>query len=163
MFRLSLKDESAGNPTTLVDGDTVLQIDKAFAFMMKEQKATSSNDQSAPVHRQPVILQHGILDSAACWMLNREKSIAFRLVKAGFDVWMNNSRGSVYSLDHQNLPRPTPGTHKLSKEQKKAQEKYFDFSFHELGIFDQPALWKFVMQMTRQDKIMYIGHSQGCT
>ena len=42
-------------------------------------------------------------------------------------------------------------------------KKYWDFSFHEKGLFDQPALWNFVMKETQQKSISYICHSEGFT
>ena len=41
----------------------------------------------------------------------------------------------------------------------KAREVFYDYSFHEMGVYDQPALWKLVMEITKQDKLSYIGHS----
>jgi pimeloyl-ACP methyl ester carboxylesterase len=32
-----------------------------------------------------------------------------------------------------------------------------------MAEYDQPALWKYVMNITGVDKIIYIGHSQGTT
>mmetsp|Transcript_10513 Transcript_10513/g.17619 ORF Transcript_10513/g.17619 Transcript_10513/m.17619 type:complete len:211 (-) Transcript_10513:359-991(-) len=46
-------------------------------------------------------------------------------------------------------------------ELRAQHKRYWDFSFHELGIFDQPALWKLVMEKTGADRISYICHSQG--
>jgi hypothetical protein len=35
--------------------------------------------------------------------MNGKKSIAFKLMEAGFDVWLNNSRGSNLSQEHKFL------------------------------------------------------------
>lgn len=32
-----------------------------------------------------------------------------------------------------------------------------------MGLYDQPALWKKVIEVTGQQHISYIGHSQGAT
>lgn len=46
----------------------------------------------------PVLLQHGILDSADTWTLNfANGSLAMLAAAAGFDVYLGNSRGNKYS------------------------------------------------------------------
>jgi pimeloyl-ACP methyl ester carboxylesterase len=71
------------------------------------------------------------------------------LVDAGYDLWMNNSRGNRFSRDH------------VALDVEKSKEEYFSFSFQEMGQFDQPALWTYIIQKTGVEKITYIGHSQG--
>jgi len=92
-------------------------------------------------------------------MLNGSKSIAFRLIDKGFDVWLNNSRGHLFSLDHQSFDNRNKNNKTLSKELKAQMKKYWDFSYHEHGIYDQPALWNFVLKETGAQKIQYVCHS----
>jgi lysosomal acid lipase/cholesteryl ester hydrolase len=52
----------------------------------------------------PVIfLQHGLLGTAEHFIMNDELSPVFVLVRAGYDVWLGNSRGSAPSRKHKTL------------------------------------------------------------
>ena len=42
-------------------------------------------------------------------------------------------------------------------------KEYWDFSFHELGKFDQPAVFNYILNQTDMPNLTYIGHSQGTT
>lgn len=37
------------------------------------------------------------------------------------------------------------------------------FSYHELGIYDLPAMIDYILCATRYEKIFYVGHSEGTT
>jgi lysosomal acid lipase/cholesteryl ester hydrolase len=52
------------------------------------------------LNKPVIILQHGFLDSFLFWLINGDKSLAFRLVDSGYDVWINNSRGNRFSKEH---------------------------------------------------------------
>mmetsp|Transcript_15439 Transcript_15439/g.26121 ORF Transcript_15439/g.26121 Transcript_15439/m.26121 type:complete len:84 (+) Transcript_15439:502-753(+) len=73
---------------------------------------------------------------------------AFKLVEAGYDVWLGNQRGTKYSLGHTSL-------------NYKKDKKYWEFSFTEMGDFDAPAQIDYVRGSTGAEKLTYIGHSQG--
>jgi lysosomal acid lipase/cholesteryl ester hydrolase len=72
------------------------------------------------------------MDSAAGMCCNGPTSLAFVLADAGFDVWMNNNRGTTYSRKHSSLDPDT-------------DKEYWDYSFQEMGRYDQPAVWSFIL------------------
>ncbi|XP_014285231.1 lipase 3 [Halyomorpha halys] len=103
---------------------------------------------------RPVIIQHGILASSACWVLSRpDQALGFIMADYGYDVWMPNNRGNTYSLKHT----------RLDSSKSSDQKEYWDFSFHEMGYYDQPAIIDFILDKTDHTKLFYIGHSQGTT
>ena len=97
----------------------------------------------------PVIFQHGIFDSSDGWVCNGENhSIPFVLAHHNFDVWLTNSRGNKYCKKHE-------------KFDEKSYE-FWQYSFHELGSYDIPAIIKYIKTINKSgEKIIYFGHSQG--
>lgn len=65
----------------------------------------------------------------------------------GFDVWLGNVRGNDHSLAHRTLSVD-------SKE-------FWDFSFHEFGMYDLPAMFDLMLKVTNSPKGFFFGHSQG--
>ncbi|GJQ83098.1 hypothetical protein Trydic_g20109 [Trypoxylus dichotomus] len=99
---------------------------------------------------RPIFLQHGLLSSSADWVDSGDNAVAFLLADAGYDVWLGNSRGSVYSRAHVSLSTDSP--------------QFWNFSFHEMGIYDLPASLNYVANVTKQGgELIYIGHSMGTT
>ncbi|KAF5291039.1 hypothetical protein FQA39_LY14472 [Lamprigera yunnana] len=96
--------------------------------------------------RKPVLLQHGMFANSAGFINRGNKSLAFILADAGFDVWLGNFRGTLYSKRH--------------KEFSPTERKFWDFDTRELALYDTPAIVDFIFNKTEQ-QLLYIGHSFG--
>jgi lysosomal acid lipase/cholesteryl ester hydrolase len=103
----------------------------------------------------PVILQHGLLDDAFTWMINqKDLNLPFMLADSGYEVFVTNSRGSKYSLGHTDPTKYNPNH---------IWGPFYDFSFDEMGKYDDPAYITLVKSITGQDLVHWVGHSQGTT
>ncbi|XP_028409163.1 gastric triacylglycerol lipase-like [Dendronephthya gigantea] len=107
------------------------------------------NENNSRTESKPIVfLQHGLLADSACWVFNfPDDSLAYILADNGFDVWLGNSRGNRYARRN---------TH-LSPECL----KFWKWSFDDLAKYDLPATVDYIRSTTKQDKLVYIGHSQG--
>jgi len=48
-------------------------------------------------------MQHGLSSSSVFWLKNGEKSPPFLMVDAGFNVFLGNNRGNMFSRKHKTL------------------------------------------------------------
>ncbi|KAG5318972.1 LIP3 Lipase, partial [Pseudoatta argentina] len=100
--------------------------------------------------RKVVFIQHGMMATSDIWVLiGAGKDLAFLLVDKGYDVWLGNFRGNAYCRSHI----------KLSPQNK----EFWQFSYHEMGTRDLPAMIDYVLNYTKQKTIYYIGHSMVTT
>ncbi|XP_017780742.1 PREDICTED: lipase 3-like [Nicrophorus vespilloides] len=101
-------------------------------------------------HRKVVFLHHGMAADSVQWITFGRRSIAFLLADLDYDVWMANARGTANSDRHVN--------------KKLGSKNYWNFGFHEMGVYDLPASLEHVANITGQlGEIVYIGHSMGTT
>ena len=96
--------------------------------------------------KPPVFMQHGIFDSANCWLMNHsDVAPAFVAARAGYDVWLGNTRGNTFSNSHTTFT------------QKDYQ--YWEFDWEQMGKYDIPASLDYITKLTGHQKVAYIGHS----
>ncbi|XP_065368795.1 lipase 3-like [Calliphora vicina] len=101
--------------------------------------------------KNPVVfLQHGLFSCSDCFLLNgHDDSIAFNFADSGFDVWLGNARGNVYSRNNTRISLNHPN--------------FWAFSWHEIGNIDIPEMIDYILNKTGETKVHYVGHSQGNT
>jgi pimeloyl-ACP methyl ester carboxylesterase len=106
---------------------------------------------SPPRAGKPVaFVMHGMLSSSADFVImGPQTSLAYMLADLGYDVWMGNARGNRYSRTHTRW-NPSFAT-------------YWQFTWHEIGTQDLPTSIDYVLRNTGQQRLHYIGHSQGTT
>ena len=105
-------------------------------------------DETLNVPKKVVFLQHGLMVTYETWFCHVEDMpIPFQLSLAGYDVWLGNSRGNPYSQRHVS--------------DKISDKDYWDFNFYHMGMYDLPAALDFITKTTGQEKLSYIGCSQG--
>lgn len=98
--------------------------------------------------RYPVLLVHGLLQSAGAYCTNDDDSLAFLLCKSGYDVWLGNNRCGFdpeHSLLHYHDPR------------------MWAWNIRQMGVMDLPAFMSRVLGETGFQKLGLVCHSQGTT
>jgi pimeloyl-ACP methyl ester carboxylesterase len=92
------------------------------------------NEGPAPRGKKVIYFQHGILDSADCWVAHKSTlAPAFVVARAGYDVWLGNTRGNKYSKDHQGY---------VSNYDR------WNFDFEEMGDLDIPTEIDYALRVT---------------
>ncbi|KAL3285317.1 hypothetical protein HHI36_019426 [Cryptolaemus montrouzieri] len=103
------------------------------------------------INRKPILMMHGLFAQADCYIDNaiNNASLAFFMADNGYDVWVGNTRGNLHGMNHVKLSPEDP--------------EFWNYSWHEIGIYDIPAKIDHILRVTKKKKLQYIGHSQGGT
>ncbi|KAH8378077.1 hypothetical protein KR093_009049 [Drosophila rubida] len=128
---------------------------RKYGYQAEVHRVETKDGYLLGVHRiprpgaQPVLMVHGLGDSSATWVLSGPCcGLAYLLSERGYDVWLMNIRGNRYSRRHR---RYVP-----------LMRQFWDFSFHENGIYDIPATIDYILSRSGPHKqVHYVGHSQG--
>lgn len=110
------------------------------------------------IELKPVILQHGLVGSAADFVVNSPyvlnnnskygDNIGFSILLTNrYDVWMANSRGNKYSRGHVRYDS--------------SDRRYWNFAFDQMATKDLPAVIDYVRNITHSKTVGYVGYSQG--
>lgn len=145
--------QQSDNIVKLVNGagyiSEVHQVETDDGYLLKVHRVLPRATHSSNV-RKPVFLMHGILATAADFLITGpDIALAYLLSDHGYDVWLGNARGSQHSMRHRNL----------SSESR----EFWTFSWHEIGFYDLPAMIDYALHETSSSQIFYVGHSQGAT
>ncbi|CAH1379416.1 unnamed protein product [Tenebrio molitor] len=99
--------------------------------------------------RGVIFFQHGVIGDARCWVSQYNDSVAFLFWRAGYDVWLGNTRGNLYAKKHVTW-KPSDG-------------EFWNFSLLEIGYYDHDASVEYIKSTTSEGKIIYVGFSMGAT
>lgn len=133
----------------------VMELMLKYGYPAEEHKIETNDGYILSMHRikrdgPPIFLMHGLLGSSDDFVVaGTDSGLAYMLADSGYDVWMGNARGNKHSRAHVEF-----STH---------GSDFWDFSWHEIGTIDLPAMIDYTLNETGNDALKYVGHSQGST
>lgn len=115
----------------------------------KNESGIHVNCGEGSVRKRVVYLHHGLLMNSEVWvcLTEEQRCLPFKLVEQGYDVWLGNNRGNKYS--------------KKSMTHSPSSTAFWDFSMDQFAFHDIPDSIEFVLSVTGQKSLSYIGFSQG--
>ncbi|XP_014208893.1 lipase 3-like [Copidosoma floridanum] len=158
MRKFGLDSSVVGNFTSL----DFMAMANEHGYPAEEHIVKTADGYKLRIHRIPgspskpkapgkpvVFFQHGVFASSDTWILmGPDHDLAYMLADIGYDVWLGNARGNTYSRSHVKLsPNHNP--------------KFWQFSYHEIALFDMPASIDYILKETQQPSLIYVGHSMG--
>ncbi|KAK6465179.1 Alpha/Beta hydrolase protein [Scheffersomyces coipomensis] len=143
----------------------ILELVKSKGYIVREFVVTTKDGYLLVLHKierpgrsqylhngKIAYFHHGLLTNSELFVLGtkKEKNLPFLLLDLDYEVWLGNNRGNKYSRKHLNL--------------SVCDVKFWDFSLDEYAYYDIPDSLSFIRSFYRpEDKITYIGFSQGCS
>ncbi|XP_069956943.1 lipase 3 [Cherax quadricarinatus] len=150
--------------------ETTPQLIKSNGYPVESHQVTTEDGYILELHRIPcsgkegaaaeganryklrpvAFLHHCLLCSSSDFIMNTpDKALGYVLADAGYDVWMTNARGNTYSRKHLTLS---------------PQHKHFwQFSWTEMAKYDVPAAIDYILNVTYNKDLYYVGFSMGTT
>lgn len=153
----------AGSPVVIKPSDTFEGFVREMGFPVENHTAVTADGVELRLFRLPqpaaatpapaVLLQHGILASCWCWVAHGDpaRAVAFALHRAGYDVWLSNSRGNTFSHNSTNPAVPV------------RSDAFWNFTFETMGDLDVHTNVDYVLGATGRKDLSFVGWSQGHT
>ncbi|RZC42363.1 Abhydro lipase domain containing protein, partial [Asbolus verrucosus] len=130
------------------------QIIEKYAGVVEIHHVTTEDGYILTLFRIPrsnpkgvILIHHSIATYSHIYVWQGNNSLALVLWHNGYDVWLANHRGTSYSDKHVNMTS--------------SDYRYWDFSFHEIGLYDVSSEVKFIREKSNGMKIIFMGHSLG--
>ncbi|CAH0553693.1 unnamed protein product [Brassicogethes aeneus] len=145
------------------DSKLVLKdVIKQYGYPLEEHEIITSDGYILTTHRikhgkngnitnkNPILLGHGLGVTSEIFLALGNTSLPYYLADNGYDVWMMNARGNYFSRNHTHL---NPDTDK----------RFWNFRIDEIACIDLPTNIDYILNITEEKALFYIGHSQGTT
>ncbi|KAJ5176933.1 lipase [Penicillium canariense] len=115
----------------------------------KGEEGRRVNQGVGGICKKVVYLHHGLLMSSEVWvaLTDEQRCLPFQLVEKGYDVWLGNNRGNKYA--------------KKSVKFSPGSNEFWDFSIDQFAFHDIPNSIQYILEVTGQPSLSYIGFSQG--
>ncbi|WBW74394.1 triglyceride lipase-cholesterol esterase [Schizosaccharomyces osmophilus] len=150
-----------GMTDTIQKCRNIYEICEAFGYKAEEHLLRTEDNFILCLHRitHPskkrtkkrgvVYCHHGLMTNSDLWVAvnEPERNLPFVLVDNGYDVWLGNNRGNKYSRKHVIY--------------KPKDEEFWNFSLDDMAMFDIPNTVDYILHETGEEKLSYIGFSQG--
>ena len=127
-----------------------------WGYPTEEHSVTTDDGYILALHRipnpggYPVFLGHCLFGTSAVYSFGPpDKSIAYMLHDAGYDVWMGNTRGNTWSKKHVSLD-PCGNC-----------SQFWDFQWEITAKMDYPVEIDFVLDYTGFKDLFLVGYSMG--
>ena len=123
-----------------------------------------AGEEAVASEKAPVLLQHGSMMDATTWLQYQGEGFVpsqLRLVDEGYDIWMGNNRGTKYSLENPTFPNADNPMYAYDYFVNNPLK--YDYDWTDFGTKDLPAMLDKITEVTGEDKVTYIGYSQGST
>ena len=125
-------------------------VETSDGYLLSMHRIPYGKTNNTMENRPIVFGMHGMLCSSADFVVTGPgHAMSYVFADAGYDVWLGNARGNTFSKNHMYMSTKIP--------------TFWNFTWHEIGEYDVPAMIDYILERTNQTSLHYVGHSQGVT